>query len=82
MLPADLAVEGDPMVERLVIEEGAEEEAADGATFILTTEGWQLIDFVEPDQSWLALPDGSFESPDGSLRSWLPEEPAGDQPLT
>lgn len=69
------------MVERLEIEEDAEEQTADGSTFNLTAEGWQPVDFVEPDQGWLALPDGSFESPDGSLRSWLPEEPAGDQPL-
>ena len=69
------------MVKRLAIEQGAEEETTDGATFILTAEGWQPVDFVEPDQGWLALPDGSFESPDGSLRSWLPAEPAGDLPL-
>ncbi len=69
------------MVERLEIEEDAEEETADGATFILTAEGWQPVDFVEPDQSWQALPDGSFESPDGQFRTWLPEEPAGDLPL-
>lgn len=69
------------MVERLAIERDAEEEAPEGATFILTTEGWQPIDFVEPDQNWLALPDGSFESPDGQFRTWLPEEPAGDLPL-
>lgn len=81
MLPANLAAEGDPMVERLEIQQDAEEETVDGATFILTPEGWQPVEFVEPNHSWLALPDGSFESPDGQFRTWLPEEPAGDQPL-
>jgi hypothetical protein len=60
------------------IEQGAEEEAPEGATFSLTAEGWQAVDFVEPGARWRALADGSFESPDGSLRTWLPEEPAGD----
>ncbi len=57
----------------------AEDEPAEGSTFTLTPEGWQPVDFVEPDRGWEVLPDGSFSSPDGSLRTWLPEDPAGDR---
>jgi hypothetical protein len=66
------------MTEPQTIEQDAEEEAPDGTTFSLTAEGWQSVDFVEPDALWRVLADGSFESPDGVLRTWLPEDPAGD----
>jgi hypothetical protein len=66
------------MTELQTIEPGAEEETLDGTTFGLTAEGWQSVEFVEPDASWRALADGTFESPDGVLRTWLPEDPAGE----
>jgi hypothetical protein len=66
------------MTEPRTIDQDAEEEAMDGTTFGLTAEGWQPVDFVEPDALWRALADGSFESPDRGLRTWLPEDPAGD----
>ena len=32
--------------------------------------GWEPIDVVEPGPDWQPMPDGSFVSPDGSLRTW------------
>jgi hypothetical protein len=40
----------------------------------LTDTGWEQIDLVEPEPDWRALPDGSFVSPDGTIRTW----PAGN----
>lgn len=35
--------------------------------------GWEEIDLVDPAPDWQELPDGSFLSPDGTIRTW----PAG-----
>lgn len=51
-----------------------------GSTMVLTEEGWQDADFQVPSDDWRALPDGSYESPDGRIRSWPLASPAGDVP--
>jgi hypothetical protein len=51
-------------------EPGAREH---GATFILTPEGWEEVDFVAPGDDWGRQSDGSYVSPDGAFRTW----PAG-----
>jgi hypothetical protein len=43
---------------------------ADGSTFILGAEGWEAADFIDPEADWRLLNDGSYLSPDGSVRSW------------
>lgn len=47
------------------------------ASFQLTPEGWEPVDYVEPGEGWRPLQDGSFESPDGKMRTWPPADPAG-----
>jgi DNA-binding transcriptional MerR regulator len=52
-----------------------------GATRILTEEGWEDASFVDPDDDWRLLEDGSWTSPDGRTRTWLavgPEPPGPD----
>lgn len=66
------------MIEQPAVEPIVEDEPAEGTTFALTPEGWQSVEYVEPDQTWLPLEDGSFASPDGLLRTWFIDEPAGD----
>ena len=69
------------MIEKpMAAESVAEDEPNEGSTFALTPEGWQPVDYVEPERDWDVLPDGSFGSPDGSLRTWPPEDLAGDAP--
>jgi hypothetical protein len=46
-----------------------------GETFTLTPEGWQRVDFVEPEEGWRIRGDGSYESPDGSIRTWPLDPP-------
>ncbi len=46
------------------------ETQADGSTFVLGAEGWEQADFVDPDDDWRPLSDGSYLSPDGAIRSW------------
>jgi hypothetical protein len=48
-----------------------------GSTFVLTTEGWEVSEYVAPEQDWTVREDGSFESPDGTMRTWTPADPAG-----
>jgi len=43
---------------------------ADGSTFILGAEGWEAADFIDPEDDWRLLSDGSYLSPDGAIRSW------------
>ena len=43
---------------------------ADGSTFVLGPEGWEIADFVDPEDDWRLLSDGSYLSPDGAMRSW------------
>lgn len=39
-------------------------------TVVLTAEGWEDTNYVEPGDDWRLLADGSYLSPDGTLRSW------------
>ena len=57
-----------------------QEEEEPGSSFVLTAEGWELTGYVEPAGDWIVREDGSFESPDGTMRSWTswtPADPAG-----
>jgi hypothetical protein len=36
----------------------------------LTDQGWEEIDLVDPEPDWAEMPDGSFVSPDGAIRTW------------
>ena len=48
------------------------------STVVLTSEGWEDTDYVEPGHDWRLLADGSYLSPDGTLRSWPLAAPAED----
>ena len=57
-----------------------QEEEEPGSSFILTAEGWELTDYTEPAGDWIVREDGSFETPDGTMRTltpWTPADPAG-----
>jgi hypothetical protein len=41
-----------------------------GSTFFLGGEGWEASDYVDPEDDWTLLPDGSWLSPDGTVRTW------------
>ena len=41
-----------------------------GSTFFLGEEGWEASDYLDPADDWTLLPDGSFLSPDGTVRTW------------
>ena len=53
------------------------EEEEPGTTFVLTPEGWEAAGYIEPGDDWIVQADGSFESPDGTMRTWTPADPAG-----
>jgi hypothetical protein len=55
----------------------AREDDEPGSTFVLTPEGWQSAEYLEPADDWTLRDDGSFESPDGTMRTWTPADPAG-----
>jgi hypothetical protein len=52
------------------------ELAVPGTTVVLTDRGWEAAEYVDPDDNWMPQPDGSYVSPDGSLRSWPLAGPA------
>ena len=61
------------MDETIAIAESAEDEieAQDaGSTFALGREGWEASDYIDPEDDWSLLSDGSFLSPDGLTRTW------------
>lgn len=61
------------MDEPIVVAERAEDEIETqdaGSTFALGQEGWEASDYVDPEDDWSLLPDGSFLSPDGTIRTW------------
>lgn len=41
-----------------------------GVTRVLTAEGWEEANYIDPDDDWRHLRDGSWASPDGLTRSW------------
>ena len=49
-----------------------------GSTFALGGEGWESADYIDPADDWTLLPDGSYLSPDGTVRTW---PPAGPEPI-
>ncbi len=46
-----------------------------GASFVLTPDGWEPGEYMEPGDDWRLLEDGSYESPDGLTRTWARSEP-------
>ena len=46
------------------------EDHEPGTTRTLTSEGWEEALYVEPDDTWRLLDDGSWLSPDERTRSW------------
>jgi hypothetical protein len=48
----------------------AQVEAELGMTVILTDQGWEAADYVDPENDWTPLEDGSYLAPDGRTRSW------------
>lgn len=65
--PVAMAEQGDP--------EPDEDEP--GTTFVLTADGWEAAGYIEPGDDWTLREDGSFESPDGTMRTWAPADPVG-----
>ncbi len=49
-----------------------------GSTFALGAEGWEATGYVDPEDDWTILSDGSFLSPDGRCRTW---PVAGPEPI-
>lgn len=41
-----------------------------GTTVVLTAEGWEEADYEDPGDDWRLLADGSYLSPDRTIRSW------------
>lgn len=41
-----------------------------GTTRVLTDDGWEAADYMDPGDDWSLMPDGSWLSPDGMTRSW------------
>lgn len=41
-----------------------------GSTCVLTEDGWEMADYVDPADDWSLLSDGSYLSPDGTVRTW------------
>ncbi|HEX9634985.1 MAG TPA: hypothetical protein VGB34_05805 [Candidatus Limnocylindria bacterium] len=61
------------MQEWSMIEDRREDELtsqAPGTTVVLSAEGWEEADYAEPGDDWRLLGDGSYLSPDGTIRSW------------
>jgi hypothetical protein len=61
------------MDELMTMDERAEDELESqeaGSTFVLGVEGWESSDYLDPADDWDLLIDGSYLSPDGTVRSW------------
>lgn len=61
------------MDELMTMDERAEDEFDDqeaGSTVVLGGEGWETTDYVDPADDWTLLRDGSWLSPDGTVRTW------------
>jgi hypothetical protein len=46
-----------------------DEDLAYGSTVVLTAEGWETAEYIDPGPDWRLLEDGSFLSPDGRTQS-------------
>jgi len=55
-----------------------DENPEPGDTFTLTPEGWQRVEYAEPEEGWHLRKDGAFESPDGLTRTWPIDPPTGE----
>lgn len=51
------------------IPEPEPDELEPGMTRVLTPEGWEEALYVEPEDTWELLADGTWLSPDGMTRS-------------
>ena len=61
------------MDELVGLDERAEEDLdlqEAGSTFSLGGEGWESSEYIDPGDDWSLLSDGSYLSPDGTLRTW------------
>jgi hypothetical protein len=61
------------MDDQIAVAERAEDEieAQDpGSTVALGPEGWEASAYMDPDDDWSLMPDGSYLSSDGMLRTW------------
>ena len=61
------------MDDLMTVDERAEDELdaqEAGSTFFLGREGWEASDYVDPADDWTLLADGSWLSPDGTVRTW------------
>jgi len=45
-------------------------DAEPGVTRVLTDEGWEESIYIDPEDDWRLLEDGSWASPDRRTRSW------------
>jgi hypothetical protein len=55
----------------LTVEERDPTEVELGVTRVLTEHGWEESMYVDPDDDWRLVDDGSWEAPDGRTRTWL-----------
>jgi hypothetical protein len=46
------------------------ESEVPGRTSVLTVRGWEDSEYIEPDDDWAVLEDGSYLSPTGAIRTW------------
>lgn len=61
------------MSDLIAVDERSEDEQSSqalGTSVVLTGEGWEEADYVEPGDDWHVLADGSYLSPDRTIRSW------------
>ncbi len=66
------------MAEQTLRDDRAEDESeaeAAGVTFVLTEQGWEASEFVDPGSDWCVQDDGSCLAADGRVRTWLPGRP-------
>jgi hypothetical protein len=61
-------------VDERAVDEMDPQEA--GSTFMLGREGWEVADYLDPVDDWSLLDDGSYLSPDGTIRTWPAAGPA------
>jgi hypothetical protein len=69
------------MDELMELDERAEEDLdaqEAGSTFALGGEGWEASDYIDPGDDWSLQADGSYLSPDGTIRTW---PAAGPEPV-